>query len=327
MPSDATGQGSTGTETVAEQPTATTGNLSGGMITGIFDSIDGALDGWYAREGDRRQAFADDPCRYKVELDDWIVKNVLPQIRTANINASVIASVGIQAQNNALNNLGRPSTQYIGVTSWGSWAASSGELPIPPAAAGILFLLLGPVAAGAEGAWAGFIQNRTREGRVPYATRAGSNKGFEVYAGVYLYAAGASAGSGQHLATGILRGDRVRSAWLTWRNTVVRPNVAPPAVPSWRAELVKLVGRARSGWLPWNTGDPIAASSKIGQLEQLRAYLLGLRATEASACALRPKFPPYYPGGGYPPIKPKGSGGGMLLLLLLAFVLLRSKNR
>lgn len=296
----------------------------GNMITGIGDMVDGALDGWWTREGDRRQALADDPCRLSVDIITYRRDFIDPAITRASQAAIALSTQGARAVWRSLDNWGRPDPRYVGGTTFVRYAVSNNYLSMPSAAGALALLFGGPVGpAAAAAAWEGFLADHLGPDAPPLGNPPG-NKAFRVSPGVYLYAGGGiPKGDARHITDGELRGSRVRSAWYSWREAQ-RRDVSPAHATNWRNRLTRLVGSGNGSWRVWEDGDPISANSKLGQLHTVLAMLLDEKATADARCAAG-NFPGSGNNGGNLPTTTGGGGGatsdnGWMMWLLLGFL-------
>lgn len=235
---------------------AATGMSGGFDIKGLLEGIDGSIDGWYSREGDKRQAIADDPCRFVI--DAMIVEDQPGGLRYAMRQAELISlkiyEAGQLAIAQSLTRWGRGSNKYQGGMRFAEWLAES-VLDVNAMVAGALFLPppLGPMLVAL--ASVNGLDNRLPTSSPPSS----STGGYQLAPGVFLYA-GSGKTQAQHLNTGKLRGPEVRKGWNAWRE-YQRLEVSPKSFVTWRPRLASLVG---SGWEP---GEPAEPGTKVSALQ------------------------------------------------------------
>ena len=285
-------------------------------INSYIETAGREIDAWYAREDMRRQAAADDPCRAEVDVRGYLVQTVDPMVVQGYQLASQVKAQGDMAVQRALNQWGRPDSNYIGVDPFSVFVVGSNIITDP------LFRGLPLPSAVIE------VEGRLPVTSPPKGTRSGSDKGLQVGPGVYLWG-GPGKGPVYHRNNGKLRGDMFRETWDAWaRNTA--QDAAPPARNTWRAKLALLVGSS-----DWDPGSPASPNSRLGGLDALKARLLAEADDLAGLCADQREYdrtnqPRGLGGGG-------GSGGGggggteedsswtILILLGLAALALRKK--
>lgn len=251
-----TGQGDTG--------------AAGAMVGAIFSSIDDSIDGWYTREGARRQAYADDPCRYVVDLDH-VRGDLQGKLRTLVSAQAVLKAEIAAAVSRALADYGRGAVG--GVPSFPSFVVARRVVPAGPAL-GLAAALGGPVAAGlVEAAWSDYVSAWLPTGSAPRAT----NAGYQLAQGVYLRGAGP-------LQSRELQGTQVRAAWNAWRQ-LAEQDATPPGKPWARSRLAAVEARIPMAAESLRLHD-VRRAEAVGDCAAARARDWAMRQAESDRADL-----------------------------------------
>ena len=295
----------TAQQEVSAATSAIAGGGGGGVnIAEIFGAIDGAIDGWYAREAEKQQALGESPCM----LEAALLQIALAAEGTANASrglALVMSSAIADAIDSAISRSGRPGPRFQGGPGqFYQYLVASGVLNLAPlvgaiAATPLCVLSQAPHVCGAAIVDSWLAGWRPAEGEPPGKNPTGSNpsgssidpfltplpKGFKLASGVYVYQGGGPARGRtgiQHLEHGKLRGDAVRAAWWEWRSQVLR-EVNPPGIPASRARLAELAGDSGDA-IPWVDGNPVSENSLIARQEAIVQWLGSRIAIAGFSC-------------------------------------------
>ncbi len=214
---------------------------AGGIITGIFDSIDSGIQTWLDFGLAEEQSNAQ-PC-VQLQKGGPKLEKLRKAVGKGRAAAEVLSLSGRQAVERALQRHGVPDSRYVGVQSF-------------PAV----------IADHIPGVSTSEIRRRLPEGR-PSGTRSGPdtvrNRGAKLAEGVYVWAGSGHPDYLYHLAQGTLRGDRLRAWYDTWADRV-RTDAAHPAEPQWRIDLAALTGDVTGDWRIWVPGLDPAPDSPLG---------------------------------------------------------------
>ena len=234
--------------------TSGSSSSTGDTVEAIGGMVDDAVSNWYELEGERRQAYADDPCRWLVDVIQWEqglggIGNVIRRVENKAVQLSTEGARAVEA---ALTDLGEPAPNVTGSTRFSDYLEERSIFDLSAARAAI-----GPEPI-AQLALTG-IRNNIVDRLDPAVTGdayrpvapAATNKGLQLNPSkqVYVYNGPTSIsetadplGFAAHHLNGRLVGGDLRRVFWQWRNLVKR-EAAPGHIPDWRAQLTKLVGR------------------------------------------------------------------------------------
>ena len=247
-------------------------------VSAIIGAINGAIDGWYDREMQRRYVTAHDPCYARQEFTEYRMNVLGPAIRDALMAAQLVSDDGQRAINMSIHKWGRPDTAYIRSMRFTDYLQENGVV------LDNMSILLGLAVGGPVGAIiAAATFSETLDERLSangHQAPSGSNRGYKVGPGVYLYD---PSGAGKHALYGRLQGSEVRRAYWSWK-TLQRLRVAPVDHNEWRDKLIRLVGRSRDDWTIWREGDPWTEGSKMGALMRMQEIVESEEARVEQLC-------------------------------------------
>ena len=230
-----------------------------GIIAAIFTGIDDAIDTLNENTRLNIQKAASDPCYAEVEMRGFFTEVMDPKISNIQVRINDLARDSRAAVRLSIQRWGRPDTSYSRSDRFADYLIENGAIPIDGVVAAGAALSGSPMGAAiAHGSYALFVDQSMPggDGRNPPS---GTNGGFRLGPGAYLYPN----------VAGELRGSKVRRLYFDWLRQQ-KARVVPADAPEWRDSLARLVGVSRDDWTIWRPGDPIAPTSRLGDLLRRR---------------------------------------------------------
>mgnify|MGYP003627657766 CR=1 FL=1 len=246
----------------------------------LFEGIDGAIDGWYQRESEKKSLRGYDPCHYFASIEELWYNNIGPIWWKAQGTARKTAMALERAINESITNQGKAKpAKYATSTKLQKFVRqqlSDNDL-VPPFAFAVA-LLAGPFAPAVI---TDLIKARLPSGSAILAGQVNrQERGFEVSPGVYVWGPGlpdepstdaeksSCWQSGKYGGPGFAQ---VVDAWTAQQ--VAR--VVPAGYLSARAKLERIVGtwQGTGPWGIWQPADGFLDGSRIGFLDEFRTRM------------------------------------------------------
>ena len=243
----------------------------------------------------RFQALGSDPCAQEMQLREWDAEVYRRGVTQVAGTAAAISEQLQRAIAVSINTLGHSGQTGTPLEVWLNNNIGLGNLTPTAEEAGIatIGILTGGVGLSiAIPAALGRVRNRLPSAaKIRAGNVSSEEKGLQVGPGVYLWAPGVASNpttpAQQRKAreTGKLQGPAIADAINGWIQHQI-DRVTPADFASARNRLARLVGSAEgSGEFGiWQQGDPVTATSKLGQLEAIRGEVRARREELDERC-------------------------------------------
>ena len=215
--------------------------------------------------------FAADPCMRLTRLQNQQIK----AWRAANRMLEGVtfwAAENQAAASQAVKNWGRPSSGVTGGKPFSVWLIDHNLVPA----------LVLPVILTIGAALPGII--------ITLNNQAPSNNGWNRPSSSNSSAQGIRLGPGVYVHNGRLRGSRVVTAWEDWKDyQLANAYAIGTGRPNWRSRLLQWVGQSSTAprWKVWLPGDPVQASSKVGNAIEVAQMIDGMVEEAAIRCSVQ----------------------------------------
>ena len=248
------------------------GGMAGFDMEGLFNGIDGAIASNTDTQVRKEYERGKDPCTLVVAIAEALDVTYRPNMMEGARAAAVLSTELRGAADQAVAEKGRRNGQggidgYGGVTPFGKYLLDTGTVDVSRSEAAAVFLGGGPGTPGALIALgilhASVLDNM--ESRLGTGVPSGTNKGFKLGPGAYLYYS-SSASDPENLERGKLQGSRIRRAYWEWRDNT-RRTVYPLVLRPARVYLAGLVGTRGARYPFWAEGDGYPSSSNLGRVK------------------------------------------------------------
>ena len=275
-------------------PTESSGSGSGsaGMsggggfdFEGLFNGIDGAIENANDIQMSKETARGNDPCHLQYAITEALEVTHRPVLRNAYEAVNILSLELRRAVRDAIDRNGRPGGGYGGVTPFGEYLLETGTVDVTKAEAAAVALGGGPFTPGAGIALTILHTSvlLNMNSRLGAGRPSGSNTGFKLSPGAYLYA-GSGSTPFENFEYGKLRGSRVRRLYDRWVTMVRRDAFPTIPGPAARPMLAALVGQTGGSYPFWRDGDRESRTSKLRYIREQIAGLERLQRTSNREC-------------------------------------------
>ena len=262
--------------------------MSGGAgfdFEGLFNGIDGAIANANEIQMSKEAARGNDPCHLKNAIEEGLEITWRPVLRNAFEAINILSLELRRAVNDAIDRNGRPGGGYGGVVPFGEYLLETGTIDVTKAETAAVMLGGGPFTPGAAIALGilhtGVLENVNS--RLGAGRPSGSNTGFKLSPGAYLYLSSGSTPA-ENFEYGKLRGSRVRRLYDRWLTMVKRDAYPTIPGPAARPMLAALVGQTGARYPFFEDGDSVSRTSKLRYIRDQLANLERLLRTTNREC-------------------------------------------
>ena len=257
---------------------------------GLGNMINSGIETFHRETLNKQELRGNDPCLYWAAQEELYYGVIKDAVEKANGVAAKTSALLQMALHQSYKSRGYPSSKYVGGKDLGTFLGEELGLDalVPEgmlAGFGIAIGLSGGAAAPfAAGALSEYIKDHLpswadiRDGRIPI-----NGKGVQMgNSGVFLWGEGLPANPSSssqkrqiyESSQAKYRGRPIADAIALWVE-YQRDNVAPPDYSSARRKLIDYVGtwEGSGDYDLWQPGDPITSTSKVGEINFVKADL------------------------------------------------------